>query len=86
MAIWKPTLAGEVACEDSILVGQKHWRLEGMHTEEHVGHIVGDPFALATVSIAYVRIPLLLDTIVNIGVRLNFGSNSLRGSLPSSLP
>lgn len=59
---------------------------EGMHTELHVGHIVGDPFALATVSIAYVRIPLRLDTTVNIGERLNFGSNSLRGSLLSSLP
>ena len=59
---------------------------EGMHTEEHAGHIVGDPFALATVSIAYVRISLCLDTIVNIAERLNFGINSLRGSLPSSLP
>ena len=30
--------------------------IEGMHTKGRVGHIVGDPFALATVSIAYVRI------------------------------
>lgn len=60
--------------------------IEGMHTEEHAGHIVGDPFALATVSIAYVRIPLRLNTILNIGERLNYGPNSLRGSLPLSLP
>ena len=60
--------------------------IEGMHTEEHAGHIVGDPFALATVSIAYVRISLPLHTIVSIREGLNLGSNSLRGSLPSSLP
>lgn len=60
--------------------------IEGVHTEEHAGHIVGDPFALATVSIAYVRILLPLDTIISIGEGLNFGSNSLRGSLPSLLP
>lgn len=57
-----------------------------MHTEGHAGHIVGDPFALATVSIAFVRIFLRLDTTISIGEGLNFGSNSLRGSLPSSLP
>ena len=30
--------------------------MEVAHTEGFTGHIVGDPFALATVSIAYVRL------------------------------
>ncbi len=60
--------------------------IEGMHTEEHAGHIVGDPFALATVSIAYVRISLYLDAVQGIGEGLTIESNSLRGSLPLSLP
>ena len=29
-----------------------------IHAEQRIGHIVGDPFALATVSIAYVRLHL----------------------------
>ena len=66
MAIWKPTLGGEVACEDLILVGTA-MSTEVMHTKEHVGHIVGDPFALATVSIAYVCISLCLDKVRDIG-------------------
>lgn len=60
--------------------------IEGMHTKEHAGHIVGDPFALATVSIAYVRISFCLDKVLGIGEGLTIGSNSSRGSLLSSLP
>ena len=60
--------------------------IQGMHTEEHAGHIVGDPFALATVSIAYVRISLCLDAILGADEGLTIESNSLRGSLLSSLP
>ena len=41
-----------------------------MRTEDRAGHIVGDPFALATISIAYVCISLYLDTMVIIGERL----------------